>query len=161
MHLSFPLHPSKACIEGTEISVTTVQESHKHHRQENSLMPVKLPQLVLLRPGCPEHQETALFIFTPVKLRQFADNAKLGASVDLLEGTKALQRELDRLNQWAKANCMRFKKAKYCILHLGRNNVIQHYRLGEEWLESCLAEKDLGVLVDSCLNTSQQCAQVA
>jgi len=34
------------------------------------------------------------------------------------------------------------------------------YTLGEEWLESCLAEKDLGVLVDRGPNVSYQCAQV-
>jgi len=38
---------------------------------------------------------------------------------------------------------------------------MQCYRLGEKCLKTCLAEKDVGVLVDSWLNMSQQCPHMA
>ena len=59
-------------------------------------------------------------------------------------GRGGLQRDLAGPERWAEPNWGSFTKGKCRVLPLGHNNPQQGYRPGEEWLEGCQSERDLG-----------------
>ncbi|KAJ7400597.1 hypothetical protein BTVI_104072 [Pitangus sulphuratus] len=87
-------------------------------------------------------------------LSWFADDTKLGGAVDFFKGREVLKRDLDKLEDWAITNCMKFKgnhmsfKGECWILHLEWGNSRCSYSLENETLESSVTERDMGILVD-------------
>ncbi|KAK4814746.1 hypothetical protein QYF61_026723 [Mycteria americana] len=94
-------------------------------------------------------------------LMTFADDTKLSGEVDTSEGRATLQKDLNMLEEWANKNLMKFNKDKCKVLHLGKHNPGVQHRLGSTQLGSSSVERDLGVLLDSKLNMSEQRAAVA
>ncbi|GAB0181306.1 mitochondrial enolase superfamily member 1 [Grus japonensis] len=81
-----------------------------------------------------------------------ADDAKLGGVAERPECHSAIQRDLNRLEEWTDRN---LDKGKCKVLHSEMKNTVHQHMLRATQLESSLTEKDLGVLVDTRLNMSQ------
>jgi len=60
---------------------------------------------------------------------KFVDDTKLCGVAGRPKGWDAIQKDPDRLEQWAQVNLMRFNKSKCKVLHLGCGNPHYQYKL--------------------------------
>jgi hypothetical protein len=92
------------------------------------------------------------------KIAKFADDTKLGKSVNNNYDKQELQSDLLKVYEWSKIWLMEFNYDKCVCMHIGKNNAQFQYSLGLSLLNSSDKEKDLGIIIDNCFKFSYQCA---
>jgi len=108
----------------------------------------RFPQGLVLRLGLFNTFVSDMDSGSECTLSKFANDTKLCGVVNMLEGRDAIQRDLDKLENRARANLIKFNKSRCKVLHMGQGNPKHKYRLGRERIESSPEEKDFGVLID-------------
>jgi hypothetical protein len=94
-------------------------------------------------------------------LRKFADDTKLGQTVEKDEDRARLQEALDKLCSWADKWGMAFNVAKCKVMHMGSRNPGFSYTMNNQALESTAEERDIGVIISDSLKPAAQCAKAA
>ena len=101
-------------------------------------------------------------------LALYADDTKIWRSIKCEMDHVILQSDIDFLNDWAESNKMKFhpRKCKVIAIHSRPSPLAMlpfiehHYRLGQNPLEYAASEKDLGVLVNTTFNFTEQCESI-
>ena len=95
---------------------------------------------------------------------KFADDTKYGRVICNDEDHKKMQRDIDKLLEWAETWQMEFNSGKCKIMHFGRTNPGYRYYMGGyapggTVLKDVNEEKDIGVIVSNTLKPTAQCAK--
>ena len=79
----------------------------------------------------------------------FADDTKIYSKINSYEDSELLQRDLDKLYEWAELWQLRFNAKKCKVMHQGNANHQFQYKMDNQTLERVTDEKDLGVTIDN------------
>ena len=93
---------------------------------------------------------------TKCRVTKFADDTKMSGKAHCVEDAESLQRDLDRLSEWARIWQMEYNVGKCEVIHFGRNNSKMDYYLNGEKLQHATVQRDLGVLVHESQKLSLQ-----
>ena len=88
----------------------------------------------------------------------FADDTKV---YDKACKKDSLQKDLDTLYLWSSKWLLKFNETKCKMMHVGRNNPRNDYKIGSVLLEKVSEERDLGVHLSDNLKPSLQCVEAA
>jgi hypothetical protein len=94
-------------------------------------------------------------------VKKFADDTKIGKTVQSEEDKLELQRAIDSLTEWAEKWGMAFNVAKCKIMHFGHENPGFEYTMSGQKLDTTGEERDIGVMVTKNPRPSAQCAKAA
>ncbi|KAK4810901.1 hypothetical protein QYF61_013309 [Mycteria americana] len=118
----------------------------------------RLPREVVTAPSLSELKESLDNALSHMTVSQWAGHGEIHGCTPDLDSTLTKFADDTKLG----GTLTKFADdTKMGVLHLGQHNQRAQYRLGSVWLGNSLAERDLGVLVDNKLNTSQQCTAAA
>ncbi|CAM5077649.1 unnamed protein product [Natator depressus] len=87
-----------------------------------------------------------------------ADDSKLLKVIKSQTDCKELQKDLSKLGNWATKWQMKFNVDKFKVTHIGKQNPNYIHKMMGSKSAVTTQERDLGVIVDSSLKTSTQCA---
>ena len=94
-------------------------------------------------------------------MKKFADDTKIGGTVETAEDQAVIQRALDSLQQWAETWGMSFNVSKCKVMHAGKKNPGYQYTMAGQRLTETETEKDIGVKIQKNLKPGVQCAEAA
>lgn len=88
-------------------------------------------------------------------LLKFADDTKIVRPILTTEDHHQLQKDLEKLHQWAERWQMKFNASKCKVMHFGYNNEEMPYQMDGQTLETTDHERDLGVIVQKNLDVEK------
>lgn len=94
------------------------------------------------------------------RLLKFADDAKLFRCISDPDSVNILRDDLKSLCQWSEDWQMVFNVEKCKIMHFGTKNAKEQYSINNDSLSEVIEERDLGIIIQSDLKVSKQCAKV-
>jgi len=94
------------------------------------------------------------------RLLKFADDTKLFRCISDPEDVATLRDDLKSLCKWSEDWQMCFNVDKCKVMHFGSKNARENYSINNTVLNKVKDEKDLGVIIQSDIKVSEQCAKV-